>query len=177
MEQQSSKNRSGILLVVLGLFIAGLFGSCIVWTKKSKRALAESFLEARAESQALAKEPSIPAGAVRTGSHYEWKIVGRSTIGRTVYMEPAAYDDFCFFADTFFRVKETAFEGRTLRIHFYDDLAATPSKLKVSQSDHRRAAYAYNGGNGTERFEWVLPGKNPGDPPRAKRAGVPLRCP
>ena len=147
-----------VLIVSIGVVAACVLG-LVILTVVGGRALQSSagasYLEAMERRAALNQESSNPG--VRTGRKYDWKIVHKGTIKRMVYLESAGYEDICAFADILDDVLNTAMEGRTVEVLFFDDPDHTPHTNFISDSEkaHLRATYKYSQGTAVSSFAWV----------------------
>lgn len=85
---------------------------------------------------------------------YAWTIVGSQGVVRTIYLDPAALNDTQFLGEL---VSHLTQPGTTSQLMFFDDRAATPSALPMSDSAmlHLRAQYNYNPNTGFEKFVFM----------------------
>ena len=82
---------------------------------------------------------------------YPWTIVGSQGIARMIFSDPAALKDTRFLGDFVSHLTES---GVMSQLMFFDDRAATPSALPMSDTAmlHLRAQYNYNPNTGLEKF-------------------------
>lgn len=126
------------------------------------------------EQMEVAGKPEPWNHPPRSRSHYDWDVVGRTTVYQTVYLEPAGFADTCFFVDVFLQVKAASYEGRGTQLLFFDDRAATPEDLSLSEDAkaHLRAKYVYNQSNGHEKLLF-----RPAGSEKLVRKHMPRKCP
>ena len=85
---------------------------------------------------------------------YKWSLVGNQGRIRTIYVDPAGLRDTEFLKDL---VSHLSGDGKTVQLMFFDDYAATPVSLPMSDNAmlHQRAQYNFNPNTGFEEFVFI----------------------
>src|SRR5437867_3322653 len=108
---------------------------------------------------------STVACGIEAPTKYPWTIVGNQGIVTTIYVGPQALDDYQFLGDL---VSYITRAGNTSMVMFFDQMAATPSSLPMSDSEmlHWRARYSYNPNTRFEEFVFIKLINKEASPPK-----------
>ncbi len=109
-----------------------------------------------------------------TPDKYPWAIVGSQGVVRMIYLDPEALNDTEFLSDL---VSHLSRPGTTSQLMFFDDRAATPSGLPMSDTAmlHLRAQYNYNPQTGFEKFVFMEVSDKNSSPPMLTEVTAAIR--